>query len=350
MKHPVKKSLLILFHFLFWALQFYLVFIAYENLSWNGFSTENGLLHLASFYGIVTNMAVFYVQYSWLNASFFIKKKYILYLIFSILTFIIITGIESYIDYYVIITHRIHIIEQAPVFELVASWVFSNTVLNLMFSIFGFLSRFQLEYVKAEKAKQELLEATHATELKYLKAQLNPHFLFNGINSVYHLIGKNNPLAKNTLLQFSNLLRYQLYDSDTSYITLAKELAYISQYIQIEKIRKGDDITLSYAIAMENGEQSIAPLMLIPFVENAFKHISNFDAASNNIISINIKEAHGILHCLIKNTYDDFKQSTIHGGIGLQNIKRRLTLVYPKRHTLSVTHEEMYCVTLKIEL
>ncbi|WP_459212998.1 sensor histidine kinase [Aquimarina rhabdastrellae] len=350
MDSPVKKSILILCHMLFWGIQFYLIFFAYENLSWNGFSTENGLLHWASFYGILTNMVIFYIQYSWLNPKFFIAKRYTSYLILSTLFFLLVTGIESFIDYKVIVTNDIHTIEETSLFGLVLSWIFSNAILNLLFGVFGFLSRFQLEYVKSEKMKHELLKTTHATELKYLKAQLNPHFLFNGINSVYHLIGKNNPLAKNTLLQFSNLLRYQLYESNTTQISLSKELDYITQYIEIEKIRKGDDITLSYSITMENGELLIAPLMLIPFVENAFKHVSNADKSEDNQITIQIAEKEGMLHCIIENTFDDFKSHTNYGGIGLQNIKRRLAILYPNRHRLTIQHEDSYRVTLQIKL
>jgi len=201
--------------------------------------------------------------------------------------------------------------------------------------------------------KQELLRETHTSELKYLKAQLNPHFLFNGINSIYHLIEKNSVLAKNTLLQFSDLLRYQLYESGAQKIALQKELDYILKYIEIEKIRKGDDIVLTYDIYNKKEEQPIAPLLLIPFIENAFKHVSNDDNSSKNIIRILVKNTDTILTCEIENTFDVLEMdSTInHRGIGLQNVQRRLALLYKNQYDLQISrNENVHRVFLKIKL
>ena len=138
---------------------------------------------------------------------------------------------------------------------------------------------------KREQQKRQLVEL----ELKGIRAQMNPHFLFNGINSVYHLIGKNDTLARETLLQFSGLLRYQLYESNT-HILLEKELDYVLKYIKIEETRRGSDIRLDYEIQSQSPKLKIAPLLLIPFIENAFKHCSNHIDSNANNITIKIEE------------------------------------------------------------
>jgi len=150
-----------------------------------------------------------------------ILNKKIKFYVFSIITVIVISLVETYFDF---ILYGIYNIKNE---QLIGSLV-TNTMFHIVYSGAGFYYIFKLEYKKSEKAKQKLVEETYKTELKYLKAQLNPHFLFNGINSVYHLIGRDDLLAKDTLLQFSELLRYQLYESGTN-ITIEKELGYVAQ-------------------------------------------------------------------------------------------------------------------------
>ena len=183
-----------------------------------------------------------------------------------------------------------------------------------------------------------------------MKAQLNPHFLFNGINSVYHLIGKNNELAKDTLLQFSGLLRYQLYESNT-HILLEKELSYLLKYIKIEETRRGSDILLNYDIKSDNSKMKIAPLLLIPFIENAFKHCSNHMDSNMNTINIKIEEVEGKLILNVTNSYDQLINKNVVGGIGLANVKKRLSLLYPDAHQLKINKEKPdYIVDLLINL
>ncbi|WP_159025716.1 sensor histidine kinase, partial [Aquimarina sp. Aq78] len=226
----------------------------------------------------------------------------------------------------------------------------ANTIFHILYSIAGFYYILKYEHKKTKKINQNLLEETYKTELKYLKAQLNPHFLFNGINSVYHLIGKNDALAKQTLLQFSGLLRYQLYESGT-HISLEKELDYVLKYIKIEETRRGSDIHLEYDIQFENSNKKIAPLLLIPFIENAFKHCSNHMDSSTNTIHIKIEEAGGKLHLDVTNSYDQLSNENVAGGIGLTNVQKRLSLLYPNTHQLKINKEKIhFIVDLSIRL
>ncbi len=342
------QSWIFIAHLIFWSAHWSLAFLGFKNLSWNGFSTENNLLYIAFAYGILSNMLLFYWQYFFTVPCFFIKKEISKFLLSTLLFFIFISSVEGYLNYHYTVANNV-LDEASTFFDFFIIWLFPDLVFNVFYTFLGFLFRFPLEYFKSEKKKQELLRETHNSELKYLKAQLNPHFLFNGINSIYHLIGKNSTLAKNTLLQFSNLLRYQLYESGTQKIAIKKELDYISQYIEIEKIRKGDDITLKYNISNENEKQQIAPLLLIPFIENAFKHLSDEDDFKENIVNILIKEVDKTLICKIENTFNLLENAEKIGGIGLKNVKRRLALLYPGHHSLQNFKDgNVYKVSLKI--
>ncbi|WP_430410977.1 sensor histidine kinase [Kordia sp.] len=343
-----KLYILVFIHLLFWALNY--LYITNGNLTWMGFDNNSGSLGIAYGYGMFFNAFLCYIQVFWLVPAFFIKHKKLTFWLYSLLLLFVITFFETYLDIQTLLHFEIINVHVSKL--LIGASVFiQNLIFHVFYSIFGFFYHFLFAYRNAERAKQELLKETHQTELKYLKAQLNPHFLFNGINSVYHLIGNNNKLAKDTLLQFSDLLRYQLYESNEAFINLDKELEYVSQYIRLEAIRKGDDISLTYDINFESSSLKIAPLLLTPFVENAFKHNSHYDESEKNSIEIKIQEEEQKLTLYVNNSTDIVSQQQPFGGVGLANVKRRLDLLYPNKHTLTQTEENgFYKVHLIIDI
>ncbi|AXT59561.1 hypothetical protein D1816_04055 [Aquimarina sp. AD10] len=329
-------------HLLFWLFNYSLIAFGME-LDWNGFISPFGSLAYAYAYGLFFNAVLFYAQVFWLVPKLYIQNKKLKFYVISFTIIIVISIIEAYFDSILQGIYKIYI-EDA----FVGSFI-GNTAINLLYSIVGFYYIFKLEHKKSEKAKQKLLEETYKTELKYLKAQLNPHFLFNGINSVYHLIGKNDDLAKQTLLQFSGLLRYQLYESN-AHILLEKELDYVLKYIKIEETRKGSDLQLNYDIKSEDSTLKIAPLLLIPFIENAFKHCSNHIDNTTNTIKIKIEEKGGELNLNVINSYDQINKNSA-GGIGLINVQKRLSLLYPNTHQLKINKDNTnHSVELSINL
>lgn len=343
-----KLYILILGHLVFWVLNY--LYITTGNLTWMGFDNQSGSLGFVYSYGMVFNAFLCYIQVFWLVPAFFIKHKKLKFWTYSLLILIGITFVESYIDTRVASQYNL-LTPETPLPLVIFGIFIQNAFFHILYTAFGFLYRFLFEYRNAERAKQILLKETHQTELKYLKAQLNPHFLFNGINSVYHLIGNNNKLAKDTLLQFSGLLRYQLYESSEAFISLEKELDYVLQYIRLEAIRKGDDIVLKYTIDFEHASLKIAPLLLTPFIENAFKHISHHEEAEKNSIVITIEEAAHKIVLSVKNTTDVTLQQIKIGGVGLQNVQRRLALLYPEKHTLTIIEkDDFYQVDLIIDM
>jgi len=337
-----KIALIVAGHVLFWLLNYW--FIAFgSDLNWNGFTTTSGSLPYAYAYGLFFNVLVFYAQVFWLFPKIYVRNKKAIFYIISVAIIVVISSMETYFDGLLLEAYGINN-------EPIVGSFNANTIFHILYSIAGFFYIMKYEYKKSEKIKQNLLEETYKTELRYLKAQLNPHFLFNGINSIYHLIGKNNALAKDTLLQFSGLLRYQLYESG-AHIFLEKELDYVSQYIKIEETRRGSDIQLHYDIEFENPTKKIAPLLLIPFIENAFKHCSNHTEDYMNIISIKIIEKRGKLTLNVTNSFDNLNSKNLVGGIGLNNVERRLSLLYPDKYQLEIRKEKTnFIVNLMINL
>lgn len=187
---------------------------------------------------------------------------------------------------------------------------------------------------QAKAVEQQRLE----TELQYLKAQVNPHFLFNTINSVYILIKKDPDKAAETLITLSDLLRFQLYDCSEDFITIEQELNYISNYLALERIRKGDRVAVEFVVEETVRNFSIAPFLLIPFIENCFKHVSN-GAKQDNQIKIHLAKRDTTFHAYFWNTTDHHTTHEV-GGIGLNNVKRRLELLYPQRYVLEHRADE----------
>ena len=201
----------------------------------------------------------------------------------------------------------------------------------------------QLELLEKERIKNEL---------DYLKAQINPHALFNSLNTIYGHINKGNQIARNILLQFSELLRYQLYDCGAEKVSLEKEIEYIENYIAFQRLRKDENLIVAFQTEdIEMGLQ-IAPLLLVVLIENAFKFVSNFSGKENKI-SIKIFTKEKILHSSFINTKDILQNviTTNSSGIGLANLKRRLELLYAHKYELTTNIDsEFYETNLIIDL
>lgn len=185
------------------------------------------------------------------------------------------------------------------------------------------------------------------TELKYLRAQINPHFLFNGLNTIYGTIDGKNSQARNMVVQFSDLLRYNLYEADSDHVLLHQEVSYLQNYVALQRARSDASLSIALQIDVANANRKIAPLLFVAFVENAFKYTTRDDRQANNVV-ISLKETNGRLVFTCTNSYDDNPGET---GIGLVNVRRRLELLYPGRHTLDLRQEAgIYSVTLTLDL
>ena len=204
------------------------------------------------------------------------------------------------------------------------------------------------------RQRQQLLEKEKLeTELKFLKNQFNPHFLFNTINSIFFLIHKNPDMASNSLAKFSELLRYQLYECNDQQIPLGREIAYLENFIELEKLRQNSNVKVNFdTVPVFTDHVGIAPFILMTFVENAFKHVSRHSDLPNWIrINLTLDGQH--LDFFVANsTSSDVANDVVHyGGIGLKNVQRRLDLLYPEQYELAIQNDlNRFEVKLQLKL
>ncbi|MBN9385629.1 MAG: histidine kinase [Chitinophagaceae bacterium] len=207
--------------------------------------------------------------------------------------------------------------------------------------------------IRSDKRAALLEKERTDSELRFLKSQMNPHFLFNAINSIYVLIKKDPDFAGHTLVKFADMLRYQLYECNADVIPIEKEIGYLENYIQLEKLRKGDLIRTHYNVTPSTGRFSIAPLLLIPFVENAFKYVSNCPE-KDNFVTVDLNFQDNIFELSVENSIDEetmMPKEKTWGGIGLENVRRRLQLIYDGRHALDISSREgIFSVLLTIKI
>ncbi len=191
---------------------------------------------------------------------------------------------------------------------------------------------FKLKYEGVER-EHELQKEKLQTELSFLKAQINPHFLFNTLNNIYGLSLKNSPQTPDAILKLSELLQFMVHDGAAAEIRLADEIKTLKDYIELEKLRYGNRLQVDLSLDIDNEDQMIAPLLLIPFVENSFKHGVS-ESRFNSTISIALKLRNGQLHFNVKNSREGNDLNT--AGIGLKNISRQLELIYGNDHQLTI--------------
>ncbi len=191
-------------------------------------------------------------------------------------------------------------------------------------------------------------------QLKLLKAQLNPHFLFNTLNNLYGLSVLKSDKLPELMLKLSNLLRYSLYDTKETYVSLEKELQYLEDYMSLEKIRLEDQTEIAYTRSGVISGKRIAPMLLIVFVENAFKHMGNAQGLKSAVsVAVTIDRDSLIFSCdnSIDKQTTEASLETGKSGIGLQNAQKRLSILYPERHRLAIeSKDNEYKVVLTIKL
>ncbi len=219
-------------------------------------------------------------------------------------------------------------------------------ILSTMYSIMN-------DWLETQREKKELQSQTLQSELKFLKSQINPHFLFNTLNSLYALTLKKSDQAPEIVLKLSEMMRYMLYECNEREVSLSKEINYLKNYLELEKIRQGKKMDINFIMEGEVEGQKIAPLMFIPFIENSFKHgISNQLTAGYVNIYLEIeKQKVNIIIENSKTTSMPAAGGKKSGGIGLVNVRRRLDLLYPNLHELTIKEDpNTYTVKLCINL
>jgi two-component system LytT family sensor kinase len=216
--------------------------------------------------------------------------------------------------------------------------VYDNVIPHFFLVIAGVAFKLLLDYTRVQKRLAEVAKEKAEAELNFLKSQINPHFLFNSLNAVYFLIDKQNTEARQALHKFSDMLRYQLYEVRDEKIPIEKELGYLQDYIALQRLRS-DNCSVHLDVEENMKSFFIEPLLLIPFVENSFKHLSHFNGKKNEI-NIELSRKNGEMNFLVRNTTEGrHRTPSAEGGIGLNNVKRRLELLYPMKHHLRISEQ-----------
>ncbi|WP_341215943.1 histidine kinase [uncultured Wocania sp.] len=222
-----------------------------------------------------------------------------------------------------------------------SDYLWQTLVPLIFFSFIWMLYRFLDEQAEVEQIKKEHTEM----ELKFLKSQINPHVLFNNLNTIYSYTLEKPNEAADLILMLSDNLKHVLYESNSETISLEKEIQFIDNYIKFQKLRTEGTKQIHYSKNINSFHHKIAPLLLITIIENAFKH-----STLNSAISIRIIVENGILECICENDFNKEKVSENDFKIGLQNLEKRLELIYKGTYNFTIEKAESFKVYLKLNL
>jgi len=336
-----KKYVVVLWHTLAWTTIFALPFlIRTSNNDSHRPGPEAGFLY---FY-IVTRF--FWIGFFYLNAFKLFPKlisvKRYWYYILSQLIILFLISLMQWQVFNLFVKHT-------P-FDLGNFFVF-NTFTYLFILAASIAYKMIVDKIATDKLLQEKENENLKTELSFLRSQVSPHFMFNVLNNMVALARKKSEQLEPSLIKLSSLMRYMLYETDEQKVLLEKEVEYLQSYIDLQQQRFGKNVAVHVCFKEINGNHSIEPMLLIPFVENAFKHGTGL--IENAVIDIELKAKNNILHFTVRNKYnektDEVKDKT--SGIGLTNVERRLNLLYAKNHTLLITKkDDWFTVSLQLNL
>ncbi|WP_228239060.1 sensor histidine kinase [Allomuricauda sp. M10] len=297
---------------------------------------------------LVLTIILFYTNYFLLVPKFLLKKNTWTYVVICLAT-IIALG--------VIISLNFHPEPKLPpIFQRdnefrEGDWARQFfTMLNLSTPFFiSALLRVYVEWRKNEDLRKKVENEKVSSELQFLKTQLNPHFLFNSLNAIYSLSVKGSSSTSEAIISLSELMRYMLYEADKDKVKLGKELEYIKNYVQLQRLRLSDSANVKLKISGEERGKEVPPLLFISFIENAFKYGTDYKGKTYVNIGLQITDTN--IHLRVDNKIGAHRKQTKNSGVGLENIKNRLRLLYPDSHKLQITDNgETYVVDLNLNL
>ncbi len=319
-----EKLFRLLFHVLFWGMLLgWPILNSIGNEEFRRFTIR--MLPVS-----LTYIPLFFLNTEWLIPRFLRKKgigPYLLSLVVLVLVFIALQ-----------MSMRAWILDSG--WEHLSRHLFFTSIFVMLVTGVSTGYGFITYLVDQEKARQEEQQERLKSELSFLRSQISPHFIFNILNSIVYLIRSRSELAEPVTIKLSELMRYMLYQSEDAQVPLDKEIGYLENYVELQRIRFGEDVDIQLKIDGDTYSHVIEPMLMIPFVENAFKH--GVGMIADPVIDIELKLNSGDLRFRVRNkiapeTSDDKDFSS---GIGLRNVRRRLELLYPGTHQLEVTNND----------
>lgn len=298
---------------------------------------------------------LFYTNYMLLVPLLLLKRKVLLYILISIIFLIIYNYISEYLiqnimgDYFPIRDIQMPEPPNMPPKRMLNMRYAVPAVFSLVIFLLGGIFALVVDFYKRERASQLLEHEKTDIKLQFLRNQLNPHFLFNSLNSIYSLVRSKSDDAPEAVITLSELMRYMLYETDENEVALEKELNYIRNYIDLQRLRLKNSEDVKINIHGDTKGLYIYPLILISFIENAFKYGTDFKGHTHIDIKINIMGNQ--LSFYVKNIVGIHKQDKQNSGVGLENIKNQLHYLYEDKHDLSIVEDKThYEVNLTLNL
>lgn len=340
-KISVEHLFRLLFHILFWG-----VWVVWPIINAYLNDTERDrwyLTHIAPL--SITHVPQFFINTLFLM-PYFLRKRgvgsyvfsvIVLSFVFIIIQYLLKLGLwENPVD---MSGHKIKLFETKTIFPIL--------FVSAISTVYGLI----LYMADQEKLKREEKQEKLQAELSFLRSQISPHFIFNVLNSIVYLIRTKSSAAEPVTIQLSELMRYMLYEADDVQVSLDKEINYLNNYIDLQRVRFEEDVEINMKVEGNIGSQIIEPMLLIPFVENAFKH--GVGMIDTPIIDVLVRCDNNELYYEVKNKIapelaEDKDNSS---GIGLKNVKRRLELLYAEKHRLEIKKEDnWFIISLFLQL
>ena len=300
-----------------------------------------------SLFMLASILVVYYLNKSVFLPRLFFKNKTHRYLMMSLVTLFANVALFTFLESVFLF----------PLLEAqgITTKFFFPVMGHLVFDILGmyistFISVSNINRQEKE-SRQVLLAEKTAIELKFLKSQINPHFLFNALNNIYTLSYIGSEKAPDVILQLSDMLRYQIYDCESEKIEIRKEIDYLRNYIEFQQLKTEDRQNIDFQFHVEDEYTKVAPFLFIPFIENAFKHshLEEYGGEVKGLLSLK----NGIVHFNLENSLPSLQvvRNGQNSGIGLENVQKRLELIYPGKYTLEMSSDtNKYSVSLMINV
>ncbi|MBL6447533.1 histidine kinase [Fulvivirga sp. 29W222] len=305
---------------------------------------------------VAIHAILFYVNYHILLPKLLDKNKYVTYFL-SLAILIVFTYFLFSLSNEMPFIHdaqetgRHRRFHEAPRLERAfRSRIFINNIISSLAVLFISSTYWTIRRNQQRKQREiNLMNENLQTEMKFLKSQINPHFLLNAMNNIYYMATTRGEKTPDMIMKLSEMMKYVLYETNAKQVLLSREISYINDYIDFQRIKfeQQPDIRVDFSGA--DGDKNISPMILIPFIENAFKHSNLGDDTS--FVEIRLSTSGHSLQMLVSNTISRSSTKDKTGGIGLENVKRRLEFLYPDQYELSINDDEhVFTINLKLEL
>lgn len=284
----------------------------------------------------LANAAVFYINVMWLMPRFLFRNRHIGYAV----------GVTVVTAAIMCIFRLLAAVDDQPMPHFVFGWLLPIIGMFFISTVFGYFNR-------DRQSRRREIDLTHQNiefEMKFLKSQINPHFLFNALNNIYALSIIKSERTPEMILKLSDMLRFTLYGSESKKVKLEREVEYIVNFIEFQKLKMDSEPNIKLDTSNCNGEMMIEPMLLIPFIENSFKH-GNIENVKKGWLQVEVKTLGPMLIFQVRNSLPSIAiNKDVVGGIGVENVRKRLDILYPGRYELNIDiSDSAYSVFMKID-